>query len=83
MPTHLPGFFRRAQLSERYARRSGRDMSDIRWYEVFALFKTAVVVQQIFVRCHRGQTRDERFRDYGVRVKGLIEAARTALDERP
>ncbi|MCH7476576.1 MAG: phosphotransferase family protein [SAR324 cluster bacterium] len=80
MPTHLPGFFSRAQLTERYARRSGRDMSDIRWYEVFALFKTAVVIQQIFVRWHRGQTKDERFRDYGARVKGLIEAARTALN---
>jgi carboxymethylenebutenolidase len=46
--THRPGYLSPAALVERYAARSGRDVSNIRFYEVFALFKIAVVIQQIF-----------------------------------
>lgn len=75
MPTHLPGFFTRKEVVARYARRSGREPAHIRYYEIFALFKLAVIVQQIHVRWLRGQTRDNRFADYGGRVKSLIQAA--------
>jgi aminoglycoside phosphotransferase (APT) family kinase protein len=75
MPTLDPGWFTRAQLVERYGRRSGADLSDIRFYEVFANWKTAVVIQQIYVRWHRGQTQDERFKDYGHRANGLVDGA--------
>src|SRR3712207_7166997 len=30
--TTLPGFLTRAEVAERYARRSGIDLSDLRWY---------------------------------------------------
>lgn len=74
--TTLPGFFTRAEIVERYARLSGRDLSRIAFYEAFALFKTAVVVQQIFIRWKRGQTRDPRFAGFAPRVAALAEAAR-------
>jgi aminoglycoside phosphotransferase (APT) family kinase protein len=57
---------------------TGRDVSRISYYEVFAIFKLAVVLQQIFVRFYRGQTQDERFRHFDKRVQNLIEQA-TAL----
>ncbi|PYV13479.1 MAG: phosphotransferase family protein [Acidobacteria bacterium] len=69
------GWLGRGQLVERYAARTGRDVSAIGFYEAFALFKVAVVVQQIYFRYERGQTRDARFADFGRRVIGLIEAA--------
>jgi len=47
------------------------------FYEVFARYKTAVVVQQIYIRWKRGQTRDERFGLMAPRVEAL---ARAALD---
>lgn len=75
MPSHLPGFFTREQVAESYARRSGLSLEHLAFYETFALWKTAVVIQQIYVRLHRGQTRDERFRSYGQRAKGLVDAA--------
>jgi len=34
-----------------------------------------VVLQQIYFRYHRGQTRDERFRNFDQRVRGLVEIA--------
>jgi aminoglycoside phosphotransferase (APT) family kinase protein len=60
-PTTLPGNFTRAELVARYAERSRRDLSDILFYYVYALFKIAVIVQQIYFRYHRGFTRDQRF----------------------
>jgi aminoglycoside phosphotransferase (APT) family kinase protein len=73
--TAEPGWMTRAELIHRYAARSGRDLTGIVFYEAFALFKVAVVIQQIFFRYHRGQTHDERFAGFGPRVAGLAEAA--------
>lgn len=75
MPTNQPGFPTRDEVVERYARRSGMDLANIAWYEVFAIWKTAVVIQQIYVRWHRGQTKDDRFKTYGKRAIHLIELA--------
>ena len=79
MPTHLPGFPTRAEVVDRYGERSGTDLTHVGWYEVFAIWKTAVVIQQIYVRWHRGQTRDDRFQTYGERAMSLIESAWEAI----
>ncbi|HJU17638.1 MAG TPA: phosphotransferase family protein [Stellaceae bacterium] len=76
MPTWREGFPSRAEAIRRYAAGTGFDVGNIRWYEIFAAFKLAVIVQQIYIRWHRGQTRDERFRAYGARVLGLARKAR-------
>ncbi len=70
--THTPGFMTRQEFMERYAERSGRDISDMHWHMVFAYFKLAVILQQIYARWHNGQTQDERFATFDVRVKNLI-----------
>lgn len=75
--TTEPGWMSRPELVARYGAVSGRDVSTIAYYEVFALFKVAVVLQQIYLRYVRGQTRDERFKDFDKRVSGLVH---TALD---
>lgn len=72
-PTHLPGSPTRRQLLDAYARlRPGIVPDDMRFYYVFALFKNAVVAQQIYARYHRGVTKDERFGQmiFGVRILG-------------
>lgn len=73
--TALPGWYSRKEVIGRYARRTGCDVSQIAFYETYALFKIAVVLQQIYCRYERGQTRDPRFADFGKRVAGLAEAA--------
>jgi len=69
------GWMTRQEVVERYAEKSGRDLSGIAFYEVFALFKTAVVLQQIYYRYVKGQTHDERFKNFDRRVSGLAQAA--------
>jgi aminoglycoside phosphotransferase (APT) family kinase protein len=73
--TSRPGYLTREEIVERYAARSGRDVSAIRFYETFALFKIAVVIQQIYFRYVRGQTDDPRFANFGARVEYLARAA--------
>ena len=70
----------RAEIALRYAERTGTPLSRIAWYEAFALWKTAIVIQQIYVRYVRGQTRDPRFADRGARVPVLAGLARDVLD---
>jgi aminoglycoside phosphotransferase (APT) family kinase protein len=75
--TTEPGWMTRAEIINRYAEKTGRDLSLIAFSETFALFKTAIAIQQIYFRYVQGQTRDERFRHFDRSVKGL---ARIALD---
>ncbi|HKE86735.1 MAG TPA: phosphotransferase family protein [Vicinamibacterales bacterium] len=78
--TTRPGWFSRDQVVERYATRSGRDVSHMRFYEIFALFKVAVIVQQIFYRYTHGQTDDPRFARFDVRVASLARRASGLID---
>ncbi|MFI5315556.1 MAG: phosphotransferase family protein [Myxococcota bacterium] len=73
--TREPGFPARAELAARYAERRGISVAAIRWYEAFALWKIAVVLQQIYIRYARGQTSDPRFATLGEIAVRLIEAA--------
>ena len=75
--TNGPGWLTRAEIIDRYQTRTGRDLSRIAFYETFARFKIAVVIQQIYFRYVQGQTRDERFRNLDGMVCGL---AREALE---
>ncbi|HEX8176210.1 MAG TPA: phosphotransferase family protein [Pyrinomonadaceae bacterium] len=79
--TRREGWFTRAEILERYQERTGADLSRITFYEVFAVFKLAVVLQQIFYRYHRGQTDDPRFASLGERVNWLADIA-TGLAEK-
>lgn len=79
-PTTLPGCYTRAELCARYAERSGRDLSHALFYYCFGLFKTAVVVQQIYYRYKQGLTRDPRFAGLGQSLRILAEQARRQLD---
>lgn len=73
--TSQQGWYTRDQFVQRYAERTGRDLSHIAYYEVLGIFKLAVILQQIYCRFKRGQTQDTRFQNFGERVKGLVELA--------
>ena len=77
-PTMMQGSLTRREIAERYAARSGRDVSDLLFYSCFALFKTAAVAQQIYARFKAGLTHDERFGMMIAGVKILAEAALAA-----
>ena len=79
--TFTPGFMTRREFMERYAERSGRDLSDMHWYMVFGYFKLAGILQQIYARWKKGQTRDERFADFDRRVRILILHANDLVEK--
>jgi aminoglycoside phosphotransferase (APT) family kinase protein len=53
-PTTVPGFPRRAELIERYAERSGRDLSNVDFYVAFSHWKTACIVEGVLARYLHG-----------------------------
>ncbi|HEV7473579.1 MAG TPA: phosphotransferase family protein [Pyrinomonadaceae bacterium] len=73
--TNGPGWLTREEIIDRYENATGRDLSHIIFYETFARFKVAVVIQQIYFRYVQGQTRDERFRHFDVLVRELVNEA--------
>jgi aminoglycoside phosphotransferase (APT) family kinase protein len=79
--TALPGNLDRRELVQRYAERSGRDLSNVLFYYVYALFKIAVIVQQIYARYKAGFTRDERFAHMIYVVRVLGQTAVLALEK--
>ncbi|MFC0558022.1 phosphotransferase family protein [Halalkalibacter alkalisediminis] len=74
--TVLPGFYTRRDWAERYARKSGRDVSDLHYYVTFGYFKLAVIAQQIYYRFYKGQTTDPRFSQLDQTVAALIKHGR-------
>jgi len=79
--TNRAGWFTREEVLERYGERTGRDLSGVGFYEVFAVFKLAVVLQQIFFRYRRGQTDDPRFAALGERVEWLARIAAKLVEK--
>ena len=77
--TTAPGWLTSGELIERYAARTSRDLTNLRFFEVFALFKIAVVIQQIYYRFVQGQTADPRFATFGERVTYLARRAASLL----
>lgn len=77
--TTLPGNLNRLQLVERYAEKTGRDPPYILFYYVYALFKIAVIIQQIYRRYKQGFSRDQRFAGLIVGVRALGKAALQAI----
>lgn len=78
--THLPGNLTRAELVDRYARASGRDVSHIVFFYVLGLFKVGVIAQQIYARYARGLTTDERFGALILAVYLVAQRAAEAID---
>ncbi|MGV3487977.1 MAG: phosphotransferase family protein [Tuberibacillus sp.] len=73
--TVTKGFYTRSEFIDRYAAKSGRDVSRMNFYLTFAYFKLAVICQQIYYRWKNGQTQDPRFAHFNFFVKNLIENA--------
>lgn len=82
-PTHLPGMLRREEVVAYYLDKTGYKPDDWTFYEVYGIFRLAVIVQQIYYRYHHGQTRNPAFKNFWIlsnyldwRCKGLIRQAK-------
>jgi aminoglycoside phosphotransferase (APT) family kinase protein len=81
-PTHLPGMLTRQEIVDAYRDRSGRGGrggEDWTFYEVFGLFRLAVIVQQIYYRYAHKQTRNPAFRHFWIAVHYLDRRCRRLI----
>jgi aminoglycoside phosphotransferase (APT) family kinase protein len=79
--TMLPGNLTREQIVQRYAQVSGRDVSSIRFYYVYGLFKIAVIIQQIYNRWKQGFSQDPRFEEMIGSVRAFGKDAARAIEK--
>jgi aminoglycoside phosphotransferase (APT) family kinase protein len=70
-----PGFLSRDEIVERYARVSGRPVDELDWYQIFAAYKLAIIVEGINARYRMGKTLGDGFEAMGAMVSGLINSA--------
>jgi aminoglycoside phosphotransferase (APT) family kinase protein len=73
--TRRPGFPTRDELVARYEERSGRSMSDVRWYMTLALWKSAVFLEGSYKRRLAGTTEDAFFDRLETGVPAMAERA--------
>jgi aminoglycoside phosphotransferase (APT) family kinase protein len=73
--TRRPGFPTREELIARYEARSGRSMSDVRWYMTLALWKSAVFLEGSYKRRLAGTTEDAFFDRLETGVPAIAERA--------
>src|SRR5262245_61907624 len=78
--TTLPGFLRRADLIDAYARASGRDVTAIAFYQVLALYKLAIISEGIYARYLQGKTLGEGFAGM-TRPSGALAQRAMAIAE--
>ncbi|MFC7504448.1 phosphotransferase family protein [Nocardioides sp. CPCC 206347] len=67
-PTHLPGMLTRKEVVDYYLAKSGFELTDKEWafYEVFGMFRLAVILQQIYYRYHHKQTSNPAFKSFWI-----------------
>lgn len=70
-PTHLPGMFSRKEVVQYYLDKTGMQTSSWTFYEVFGMFRLAVIAQQIYYRYYHKQTRNPAFKNFWLIVHAL------------
>jgi aminoglycoside phosphotransferase (APT) family kinase protein len=73
----LPG---RAQLIERYATRSGRDVGHIGWYDVFSRWKLAIVLEGSYAKFLRGESDKPMHEFFGPQADRLLASATQIIE---
>lgn len=80
-PSHLPGMLSRQQLVDYYRQHCGFEFGHFDYYEVFGLFRLAVIIQQIYQRYLTGHSKDERFAMFGEAAKYLEQRCLGLIDQ--
>ena len=77
----LAGWPARAELVERYVAATGRDVSQLAWYQALALWKASVFCEAIYQRALRGEHDDAWAAELEAGVPRLIEVGARCLDQ--
>ena len=82
MPSAAPGFPSRAEILDGYARRSGIDTGNFRFYRVLSVFRLAIMFRQLFNLYRRGTRTSPEFARFGGVADGLLDLALSIIDRR-
>ncbi|MCZ8016094.1 MAG: phosphotransferase family protein [Limnobacter sp.] len=67
-PSSLPGMLTRKEMVKYYLEKTGLHTDNWTFYEVFGLFRIAVIAQQIYYRYYYRQTRNPAFKNFWIMV---------------
>lgn len=70
-PTHLKGMFTRKQVVDYYLKKMDMQTENWTFYEVFGIFRLAVIAQQIYYRYYHQQTNNPAFKDFWIVIHAL------------
>jgi aminoglycoside phosphotransferase (APT) family kinase protein len=82
-PTHLQGMLSRQEVIDYYLEKTGFEVDDFRFYEVYGLFRLAGIVQQIYFRYHHKQTRNPAFKNLWIFVHYLLHRCNKVIKRGP
>jgi aminoglycoside phosphotransferase (APT) family kinase protein len=71
----------RANLVERYATRSGRSTAMIGWYDVFARWKLAIVLEASYAKFLRARSDKPIHEHFGAQVDLLLDSGAALIDQ--
>ncbi|NQY90730.1 MAG: phosphotransferase family protein [Deltaproteobacteria bacterium] len=77
--TSSGGFCDRDELVDLYREATGRDTSGLPWFEAFAMWKIAIIMEASYSRFRQGKSNDPLFASLDVIVPALAEAGLEAL----
>jgi len=77
------GFLTREEVAQRYAEKSGRDVSQLDFYEMLASYKLAIILEGIHARFLIGKTVGEGFDHIGTMVEAIANTALESASRSP
>jgi len=81
-PSNVPGMFDRREFVDYYCEQMGFRVTPEEWrfYEVYGLFRFAVIAQQIYYRYFHGQTTNEMYALFGQAVHYYEDRCHRVID---
>ncbi|HNY56064.1 MAG TPA: phosphotransferase family protein, partial [Chitinophagales bacterium] len=70
-PTNIPGMLTRKEVINYYCDKMGFEAKNFTFYEVYGLFRLAVIAQQIYYRYYHKQTNNKAFKNWWILVHYL------------
>jgi len=78
-PTTLPGMMTRKEVIAYYCEAMGIKPDGLAFYEVYGLFRLSVIVQQIYARYYKGQTKNPEYKRFWIFVHYLHHRCRKLI----
>lgn len=78
-PTTLPGMMTREEVIAYYCDAMDVKIDNFAFYEVYGLFRLSVIVQQIYARYHKGQTKNPEYKRFWIFVHYLHHRCRKLI----